>query len=236
MDKKNAAKIISILKKEYPKIPKSFLEFDNPFQLLISVILSAQCTDKMVNVVTPKLFAEFPDAGSLGEGDIEKIMEIIKPTGFYKNKAANIKKCAGELVERHGGKVPDTMEELTALSGVGRKTANVVLQIAFDKSIGIVIDTHVKRLSNRIGFSSNEDPEKIETDLMALIDESEWKNFSFYLIMHGRAVCDAKKPDCAYCVLSPHCAYFKTGAEAKKTGGQEADIKKTKAARAKKGR
>ena len=227
MDKKNAAKIISILKKEYPNIPKSFLEFDNPFQLLISVILSAQCTDKMVNIVTPKLFAEFPDARSLGEGDIGDIMELIKPTGFYKNKAANIKKCAGELMERHGGKVPDTMEELTALSGVGRKTANVVLQIAFDKNIGVVIDTHVKRLSNRIGFSSNEDPEKIETDLMAIIDESEWKNFSFYLIMHGRAVCDAKKPDCAYCVLSPHCAYFKSGAAA--------DTKKPKAARAKKG-
>ncbi|HNY12222.1 MAG TPA: endonuclease III, partial [Candidatus Wallbacteria bacterium] len=164
---------------------------------------------------------------SLGCGDIEEIMEIIKPTGFYKNKAANIQKCARELTDRHQGCVPDTMEELTALSGVGRKTANVVLQIAFDKNIGIVIDTHVKRLSNRIGFSSNEDPEKIETDLMATIAESEWKNFSFYLIMHGRAVCDAKKPDCASCRLTAHCDYFKSG--------NAADGKKSKPARDKKG-
>jgi len=236
MDKKNAVKIISILKKEYPNIPKSFLEFENPFQLLISVILSAQCTDKMVNIVTPKLFAKFPDARSLGGGNIEEIMELIKPTGFYKNKAANIKKCAAELMERHKGRVPETMEELTALSGVGRKTANVVLQIAFDSNIGVVIDTHVKRLSNRIGFSSNDDPEKIETDLMAIIDEAEWKNFSFYLIMHGRAVCDAKKPDCAYCVLSPHCAYFKSGAGEKKSDGPKTGAKKTNAPRAKKGK
>jgi len=236
MDKKNALKIISILKKEYPNIPKSFLEFENPFQLLISVILSAQCTDKMVNIVTPKLFAKFPDAASLGGGDIEAIMELIKPTGFYKNKAANIKKCAAELTARHKGEVPGTMEELTALAGVGRKTANVVLQIAFDKTVGVVIDTHVKRLSNRIGFSSNDDPEKIEADLMAVIDEKEWKNFSFYLIMHGRAVCDAKKPDCEYCVLSPHCAYFKSVANVKNLTGPEADAKKAKAPRAKKGK
>lgn len=208
MESGKALEILNILKKEYPDIPKSFLEFNDPFELLISVILSAQCTDKMVNIVTPKLFAAFPDAKSLAAGDLDEIMTIIKPTGFFQNKAKSIKNCARDLVEKFGAKVPETVDELVTLPGVGRKTANVVTQIAFDRTEGVVIDTHVKRLSNRIGFSEHEDVDKIETDLMELFPQKAWKPLTFYLIMHGRAVCDARKPDCENCVLSPKCDYY----------------------------
>lgn len=208
MESGKALDILNILKKEYPDIPKSFLEFNNSFELLISVILSAQCTDKMVNIVAPKLFAAFPDAKSLAEGGLDEIMTIIKPTGFFQNKARSIKNCARDLVEKFGSKVPETVDELVTLPGVGRKTANVVTQIAFDRTEGVVIDTHVKRLSNRIGFSKHEDVDKIEKDLMELFPQKVWKPLTFYLILHGRAVCDARKPDCENCVVSPLCDHY----------------------------
>ena len=208
MDNGKALEVLNILKNEYPDIPKSFLEFKNSYELLISVILSAQCTDKMVNLVTPKLFAAFPDAKSLAAGDIDEIMAIIKPTGFFQNKAKSIKNCARDLVEKFGSKVPETVDEMVTLPGVGRKTANVVTQIAFDRTEGVVIDTHVKRLSNPIGFSKHEDVDKIEKDLMELFPQKVWKPLTFYLILHGRAVCGARKPDCENCAVSPLCDHY----------------------------
>jgi endonuclease-3 len=240
METGKALEILNILKKEYPDIPKSFLEFKNSYELLISVILSAQCTDKMVNIVTPKLFAAFPDAKSLAAGDLDEIMAIIKPTGFFQNKAKSIKNCARDLVEKFGSKVPETVDEMVTLPGVGRKTANVVTQIAFDRTEGVVIDTHVKRLSNRIGFSKHEDVDKIEKDLMELFPQKVWKPLTFHIILHGRAVCDARKPDCENCVLSPLCDYYaqykgaplkaaqaaKTALKAKKPAPKSPPVKK----------
>ncbi len=243
MDNKTALKIYNILKTEYPDIPKSFLEFKDSYQLLIAVILSAQCTDKMVNIVTPKLFAAYPDAQSLAAGDLDDIMTIIKPTGFFQNKAKSIKNCAIQLTEKFGAKVPETVEELITLPGVGRKTANVVTQIAFDKTEGVVIDTHVKRLSNRIGFSPHDDVDKIETDLMKLFEKKLWKPLTFYLILHGRNICIARKPDCDHCVLSALCSYYAdnkgvpaaAGNAGKKTAAKP-PAKKTRAAAKKAGK
>jgi len=243
MKKEEASQILNILKKEYPDLPKSFLEFTNAFQLLIAVILSAQCTDRMVNAVTPGLFAKYPDARALADAELEDVMLIIKPTGFYRNKAKSITNCARELLERFDGNIPGSVEELVTLPGVGRKTANVVTQIAYDVTEGIVVDTHVKRLSNKIGFSSESDPDKIENDLMKLFDVKEWKNLTFYLILHGRNVCDARKPDCEYCQLAPRCLYYATvknaGAEkktkaSKKNDKQTASAVRTAAAKTKK--
>ncbi|HOT75199.1 MAG TPA: endonuclease III [Candidatus Wallbacteria bacterium] len=236
MKSEKALEILNILKKEYPSIPKSFLEFRNSFELLVSVILSAQCTDKMVNIVAPKLFAAFPDAKSLAGGNLDEIMAIIKPTGFFQNKARSIKNCAKELVERFGSKVPESVEELVTLPGVGRKTANVVTQIAFDKTEGVVIDTHVKRLSNRIGFSRHNDVDKIETDLMELFPKNVWKPLTFYLILHGRNVCDARKPDCENCVISPLCEFYSEtkGRPVKKETAKKAAAKTTGSALTKK--
>lgn len=237
MDSITALKIYNILKTEYPDIPKSFLEFKDSYQLLIAVILSAQCTDKMVNIVTPKLFAAYPDAQSLASGNLDDIMAIIKPTGFFQNKAKSIKNCAAVLVEKFDSKVPQTVAELISLPGVGRKTANVVTQIAFDKTEGVVIDTHVKRLSNRIGFSPHDDVDKIEGDLMKLFDIKLWKPLTFHLILHGRNICNARKPDCDHCVLAAMCSYYADNKGAPAATGNAAKItaakpplKKTRAA------
>jgi len=209
MNKSKAIEIFGIIKKEYGGKPLCFLKSDNPFQLLTAVILSAQCTDKMVNSLTPALFKRFPDAKSMSECEIDELMALIRSTGFYKNKAQNIKKCAAALIEKYGGDVPKTMEELVELPGVGRKTANVILQNAFGITVGIVVDTHVKRLSNRIGFSQNESPEDIEADVMKLLPTGEWEAYSYYLILHGRSVCDARKPKCENCCVSGYCKYLK---------------------------
>lgn len=209
MNKSKANEIFNIIKNEYGGKPVCFLKSEDPFQLLTAVILSAQCTDRMVNSVTPALFKRFPDAQAMGGCDLDELMGIIRPTGFYKNKAQNIKKCACALIEKHGGKVPETMEELVELPGVGRKTANVILQNAFGITCGIVVDTHVKRLSNRIGFSKNEDPADIEADVMKLLPQKDWEAYSYYLILHGRAVCDARKPKCGDCCVKSYCDYFK---------------------------
>lgn len=184
--------------------PKCALEFETPFQLLVATILSAQCTDKQVNKVTPALFAEYPNAETMSKAPIEDVEKIIHSTGFYKNKAKNITNAAKGIVEKFGGVVPNNMEDLTSLAGVGRKTANVVLGHAFDTP-GMVVDTHVIRISNRFGMTKNSDPEKIEQDLMKVIPQHDWILFSHRLVLFGRSVCDAKKPDCKNCKVNDIC-------------------------------
>lgn len=180
------------------------LEHQSAFQLLIATILSAQCTDKMVNRVTPALFARFPDPAAFAAADLEEVESYIKPTGFYHNKAKNIIACSQAILRDHAGQVPNNLEALTALPGVGRKTANVVLGDAFGVP-GIVVDTHVHRLSRRLGLTKLNTPEKIEQDLMQLFPSDEWTVLGHRLIFHGRQVCDAKKPKCAMCTMESFC-------------------------------
>ncbi|MFT3882776.1 MAG: endonuclease III [Gemmatales bacterium] len=176
----------------------------NPFQLLIATILSAQCTDKTVNKVTPGLFERYPDAAAMAQADLIELETIIKPTGFYHNKARNIIACAQTLMKEHHGKVPATLEALTQLPGVGRKTANVVLGDAFHIP-GMVVDTHIGRLSRRLGLTKNTDAVKVEHDLMKLFPPEEWTKLAHRLIFHGRQVCDARKPRCEVCTLKEFC-------------------------------
>lgn len=183
---------------------KCALEHKTPLQLLVSTILSAQCTDKRVNMVTPVLFARFPTAQALADADLADLEEIIRSTGFYRNKAKNIKACCRMIVDRFGGRVPATMEELLELPGVARKTANVVLGNAFDVP-GLVVDTHVSRISRRLGLTRETDPVKIERDLMDLLPASEWTMFSHRVIHLGRAICDARKPKCPECIFRDDC-------------------------------
>ena len=175
---------------------------------LYIIILSAQCTDKQVNKVTPALFAAYPDAKSISEAPIEKIEELIHSTGFYKNKAKNIKSMAYALVKDHNGQVPDNMDELVKLPGVGRKTANVVLGNAFHVP-GMVVDTHVKRITNRYGLTKNSDPEKIEQDLMKIFPKERWTELSHQLVLFGRYFCEAKKPKCSECKIISYCPAYK---------------------------
>ena len=195
----------------YPPIDTS-LEYSTPFQLLIATILSAQCTDKVVNRTTKHLFIEYSEPEQLASADIKKIEKIIRPTGYYSLKANRIKKTSKRLVNVYNSKVPDNMEDLLTLEGVGRKTANIVLSVAFKKTQGIAVDTHVKRLSNRLGLTENSNPEKIEIDLMRNLKRENWDKFSILLILHGRKICNARKPDCNNCLLNDLCPYF----EAKK--------------------
>ena len=184
------------------------LDHRNAYELLVATILSAQCTDERVNQVTPALFAKHPDARSLAAEEQETLELLIKPTGFFRNKAKSLLGMARAVVERHGGEVPKTMDELRDLPGVGRKTANVVLGNAFGIDEGVVVDTHVRRLSQRLGLTKHDDPEKIEQDLMELVPREEWTDFSHLLIFHGRRVCHARKPkhdQCAICELCPTC-------------------------------
>lgn len=196
--------MIRRLKQEYPDAHCE-LDFESPFQLLVATILSAQCTDKRVNMVTPKLFATYPTPKKLAEAPPDKVEEIIKSTGFFRAKTKSLQAMSASLVERHRGKVPDGMEELTSLRGVGRKTANVVLGNAFEKSEGIVVDTHVGRVSVRLGLTNETDPEKAEEKLMALVPRRDWTIFSHLLIFHGRRVCVARLPRCGECVLADVC-------------------------------
>ncbi|HEX5315594.1 MAG TPA: endonuclease III [Candidatus Kapabacteria bacterium] len=197
-------KIFSRLHKEYPDA-KCALEFTNAFELLAATILSAQCTDKRVNMVMPEFRKTFPNPKSLANAEPADIEDVIKSTGFYRQKAKSLKSMASDIMEKFGGKVPDTMEELTTLRGVGRKTANVVLGDAFGKSEGIAVDTHVTRLSGRLGLTNHSDPPKIEEDLMQLAKPSQWMLTSHVLILHGRAICDARKPKCSQCVVAEYC-------------------------------
>jgi len=202
--KAHALLILDRLKKEYPDAHCE-LDFDTPLQLLVATILSAQCTDKRVNMVTPELFKTFPDAESLSIADSERLEEIIKSTGFFRNKTKSLLGMSGAVVERHGGQVPSTMEELVKLPGVGRKTANVVLGNAFNLNEGVVVDTHVGRLSIRLGLTDETDPVKVEQVLMSLIPREDWTLVSHLLIFHGRRVCIARLPRCESCVLADVC-------------------------------
>jgi endonuclease-3 len=194
---------VSGLQKLYPE-SRCSLNHRNPLELLIATILSAQCTDARVNQVTPALFARYPDAAAFATADPRELETLIQSTGFYRNKAKNIIACCRALVEHHGGHVPRTLDELVPLPGVGRKTANVVLGVAFGVP-GMVVDTHVKRLANRLGLTSHSDPTKIEQDLMALIPDREWVALGHRLIDHGRKVCQARRPKCGECTLASFC-------------------------------
>lgn len=197
--------ILPILKREYPDA-KCRLDHRGPLELLVATILSAQCTDDRVNIVTKDLFKKYKSAADYARVKIEVLEKEIQSTGFFRNKAKSIRGMAQALVEKHGGKVPQTMEELVDLAGVGRKTANVVLGNAFGKNIGVVVDTHVTRLSNRLGLTKHEsDAVKIEHDLIQVVPQSEWTLWSHLMIHHGRKICQARKPKCDQCPIFEHC-------------------------------
>ena len=199
-----ASEVIARLKAEYPDA-RTDLDWSNPLELLVATILSAQTTDVQVNRVTESLFAKYRKAEDYADAALDVLEEDIRPTGFYRNKARSLRGMARALVEEHGGEVPGTMPELVALPGVGRKTANVVLGNAFGTNEGIVVDTHVRRVSNRLGLTESQDPVKIEQDLMGVVPEEDWTIFSHLLIFHGRRTCKARKPDCPNCVLNHIC-------------------------------
>jgi endonuclease-3 len=199
-----AREILRRLEATYPDARCS-LDYRNAFELLVATILSAQSTDVQVNMVTPALFQRYPSARALADADPEELEVRIKSTGFFRNKAKSLLGMARRLTEHHGGEVPRTMDELTALPGVGRKTANVVLGNAFGLEEGVVVDTHVTRVSNRLGLTSQNDPVKIEQDLMRLVPREKWTFFSHLLIFHGRAICEARRPKCEICPLNDIC-------------------------------
>lgn len=201
---RNINKISVLLKKEYPQA-KIALNFNNPLQILVSTILSAQCTDVRVNLVTKTLFKKYRTIEDYTKANIETFEQEIRSTGFYHNKAKNIIATAQKILKDFRGKVPDSMDKLIQLPGVARKTANIVLLNGFGKVEGIAVDTHVRRLSQRLGLSKNDDPNKIEQDLMKLLDKKEWGIFSYLLIEHGRKICIAKKPKCLECILQNLC-------------------------------
>jgi endonuclease III len=198
------SEVITRLKNEYPDA-KTELNWENPLELLVATMLSAQTTDVRVNMVTKTLFESYRTAADYAGTDPAQLEEDIRPTGFYRNKARSLQGMARALLERHGGEVPRTMAELVALPGVGRKTANVVLGNAFAVDEGVVVDTHVRRVSGRLGLTGEKDPEKIERDLLQVVPEGERTLFSHLLIFHGRRVCKARKPDCPGCVLNDIC-------------------------------
>lgn len=202
--KKRIRRVIAGLKKAFPGA-KCSLDYENPLQLLIATMLSAQCTDERVNAVTPALFARFRTARDYAEAPVGEIEGLIRSTGFFRNKARNIQACCEGLVREHGGEVPGDVEALTRLAGVGRKTANVVLGNAFGIASGVVVDTHVRRITNRLGLTRHQDPEKIEQDLMALVPKRDRVVFSHLLIQHGRRTCDARSPDCPACPVRGDC-------------------------------
>ena len=199
-----ALEVFSRLKRAYPDA-RTELDYETPLQLAIATILSAQCTDKRVNMVTPLLFQTFPTAAALADAPPEKLEEIIKSTGFFRNKTKSLIGLGKALVERHNGEVPDSMDALVKLPGIGRKTANVILGNAFGKNEGIVVDSHVARLSHRLGLTRETDPVKIEQDLMPLFPRKDWALLSHLLIFHGRRVCEARRPKCEICVLNDIC-------------------------------
>jgi endonuclease-3 len=205
------AALLDRLRAAYPDA-RCALEHRSPLELLVATVLSAQCTDVRVNQVTPALFARYPDAGAYAGATLPELERAIQSTGFFRNKAKALQGIGRALVERHAGKVPATMAELTALPGVGRKTANVVLGNAFALEEGVVVDTHVARVSNRLGLTRESDPVKIEADLMALVPRARWTLWSHLLIFHGRAVCKAPKPRCAVCPLADLCPSAENGA------------------------
>jgi len=199
-----AIEILIRLKRLYPEAPCT-LNYETPDQLLVATILSAQCTDERVNQVTPDLFGRFPTAAALSAANLEEVEHLIRCTGFYRNKAKNLIGACRMIMAEFGGEVPKRMEELLKLPGVARKTANVVLAHAYDINAGVTVDTHVKRLSNRLGLTEHTDPIRIERDLIRLLPQQEWENWSIRLIYHGRAICQARKPLCDACILADLC-------------------------------
>lgn len=204
--KGRAKETLKRLSSEYPGSAKELcaLQFETPFQLLVATILSAQTTDERVNMTTPELFNKYPDAESLSEANPEDVETIIKPTGFFRNKTKSIVGMANAVCDEFGCKLPSEMDDLVTLPGVGRKTANVLLSVAYDKP-GLPVDTHVMRLSKRLGLTEETDPTKIEAELCAMLPKTEWGAMSLRLILHGRAVCVARKPKCQECILSDYC-------------------------------
>ena len=199
-----ALKVIELLDREHSDA-KIALRYTNSLELLVATILSAQCTDKRVNMVTKILFKKYTEAEDYANADLKELEQDIKSTGFYRNKAKNIKKTSQLLVDKYHSKVPETMEELLALPGVARKTANIVLTNAFGVVEGVAVDTHVRRLAQRLGLSGNDDQDKIEKDLMRIVPKDKWMRITDLLIFHGRRVCTAKRPNCAACVLNKFC-------------------------------
>ena len=205
LDKKTRLlKIIELLEKEYPKT-KIALHYSSPLEILVATILSAQCTDKRVNIVTKSLFKKYKTAEDYANADLTILEQEIRSTGFYRNKAKNIKNAGRILVDKFDSQVPRTMEEILELPGVARKTANIVLSNAYGVIVGIAVDTHVRRLSKRLGLTENTNPEKIEADLMQIVPKSHWKSITNLLISHGRNVCKARKPKCNICILNKIC-------------------------------
>ncbi|MBR5348077.1 MAG: endonuclease III [Lachnospiraceae bacterium] len=196
--------VIAALDREYGTDLICYLNHETPWQLLVATMLSAQCTDARVNIVTKDLFRKYDSVEKLAAADFDELCEDIRPTGFFRNKAANIIACANQLLERHGGEVPDTIEELTALSGVGRKTANVILGNVYHKP-SVVVDTHVKRISRKLGFTKESDPEKIEYDLMKVLPRNHWILYNIHIITLGRTICTARSPKCDECFLNSYC-------------------------------
>lgn len=202
--KQRALEVLTWLKRLYPDATCS-LDYKDTVQLLVATILSAQCTDERVNKVTPALFEAYPDVYAFAEADLTELETLVKSTGFYRNKAKNIRAACQKIVTDFGGKVPKTMAELTSLPGAARKTANVVLAHGYGINAGVTVDTHVKRLSTRLGLTKQTDPIKIERDLMKLLPQPDWENWSIRLIYHGRAVCTARNPNCGACELADLC-------------------------------
>lgn len=208
--KKDAKKIVEKMKERYPDATCS-LDFTTPFEMLVSVMLSAQCTDERVNKTTPSIFAKYSTPEDFANIDIKKLEELIHPCGFYKNKAKNIKACAEKIVKEFNGQVPKTMEELITLPGVGRKSANVVMLEAFGDAQGIAVDTHCKRISNKIGLSHESEPEKIEQDLLKIFNKEDYKDVNHLFVWHGRNTCIARKPKCNECVVKDMCDEYLKG-------------------------
>jgi endonuclease III len=202
--KKRAREVTALLAREYSDA-ECALVHETPFELLIATILSAQCTDQRVNIVTKDLFAKYPTPAALAAVPVKRLEKLIQSTGFFRNKAKNIHECCVKLVEEHGGEVPKELDKLVHLPGVGRKTANVVLGTAFGIPSGVVVDTHVTRISQRLGLTEYEDAVKIERDLMAQLPQDEWINFSHRMIWHGRRICKARRPLCGSCILEKIC-------------------------------
>jgi endonuclease-3 len=198
-------RIIEVLKQEYPGA-KCTLDFSTPHQLLVAAILAAQCTDEKVNQLTPALFERYPDVNAFASADVNELEEMVRPTGFFRNKSKAIIASAKEIVASYGGVVPDDIDQLTALPGVGRKTANLIVGVAYGQP-AIIVDTHVKRVANRLGLTSNDDPDKIEADLRGIVPTQDATLFNHLIVAHGRAVCKAPKPLCEICVLLELCPY-----------------------------
>ena len=208
MNKTDATNFINTLKKAYPDATCS-LDFKTPFQLAIAVMLSAQCTDERVNKTTPILFEKCKSIEDFANIDLQKLEQIIHPCGFYKNKAKNIKLCAKQVLEKFNGVLPENMDELVSLAGIGRKSANVIMLEAFNNPQGLAVDTHAKRVSNRIGLSNQSDPIKIEQDLLKIFPNEFLKDINHLFVWHGRKTCDSRKPNCENCCVKDFCEYFK---------------------------